>query len=88
MTPNCAGRLDGRPPEAEKMSVEARKREVEEYNRDSSGRGRTAESKNKIRTEKEPLEEQQHQAGTTLKCVCAESKLKRCMESTFAISKK
>ena len=31
MTPNCAGRLDGRPREGEKISVEARKREVEEY---------------------------------------------------------
>ena len=46
-----------------------------------------AELKNKHRTAKESFEEQQHQAGTTLKCVCAESKLKRCTESTSAIPK-
>ena len=45
---------------AEKMSVKTRKREVEESNRDSSRRGRTAELKNKIRKVKESLEEQQH----------------------------
>ena len=63
--------------QAEKMSVEARKREVEEQNRDPSRRGRTAELKNKIWAVKESLEEQQHQTGTTLKCVCAQGKLKR-----------
>ena len=73
--------------QAEKMSVEARKREVEEWNLDSSRKGRTAELKNKIRTVKGSLKEQQHQAGTTLECVCAESKLKRCMERTSAIPK-
>ena len=37
-------------------------------------------SENKIQAEKTSLEEQQHRAGTTLKCVCAECKLKRRME--------
>ena len=73
--------------QADKMGVEARKREVEEQNPDSSRRGRTAESKNKIRAVKKSLEEQQHRAGTTLKCVCAESKLKGCMERTSVIPK-
>ena len=71
--------------QAEKMSVKSRKREVEESNRDSSRRGRTTELKNKIRKVKESLEEQQHQAATTMKCVCAESRLKRCMERTSVI---
>ena len=39
----------------------------------------------RFRTVKKSLEEQQHRAGTTLKCVCAESKLKRCMERMSAI---
>ena len=73
--------------QAEEMSVEARKREVEEQNRASSRRGRTPEFKNNIRTVKESLEELQHQAGTALKCVCAESTLKRRMERTSAIPK-
>ena len=37
---------------------------------------------------KESLEEQQHRAGTTPKCVGAESKLKGCTERTSAIPKK
>ena len=51
--------------QAEKMSVEARMREVEEWSR---------EEDELIRTVKESLEEQQHQAGSTLS-VCAGSKL-------------
>ena len=70
------------------MSVEARKREVEEQNGGSSRRGRTAEWKNQSRTMKKSLGEQQHRAGTTLKCVFADSKLKRCIERTSAIPKK